>query len=99
MGAAHIFDPRRRAEMRTFHGVFVYNADDIAKRYKVSESKARKMLYEAKMRASEIICDMLDRSKKPNLEAIKERVRRELSKMLAGETGRNPMIVPFITDL
>jgi mRNA degradation ribonuclease J1/J2 len=42
---------------------------------------------------------MLDRSKKPNLEAIKERVRRELSKMLAVETGRNPMIIPFITDL
>ena len=42
---------------------------------------------------------LLDRSKKPNLEAIKERVRRELSKMLASETGRNPMIVPFITDL
>lgn len=49
VGAAHIFNPRRRAEMRTFHGVFVYSADDIAKRYKVSESKARKMLYEAKM--------------------------------------------------
>ena len=42
---------------------------------------------------------MLDRSKKPNLEAMKERVRRELSRMLSSETGRNPMIVPFITDL
>ena len=52
-----------------------------------------------KMRAAEIICDMLDRSKKPNLEAIQERVRRELSRMLMNETGRNPMIIPFITDL
>ena len=51
------------------------------------------------MRASEIICDMLDRKGKPNLEAIKERVRRELSRMLMNETGRNPMIIPFITDL
>ena len=57
------------------------------------------LLYEAKMRAAEIIADMLDRSKKPNLEAMKERVRRELSRMLSSETGRNPMIVPFITDL
>jgi hypothetical protein len=37
-------------------------------------------------------------------EEIKKRVLfdypyRELSKMLSSETGRNPMIIPFITDL
>ena len=77
----------------------VINPPEIITKGFVYVPDSEDLLYEAKMRASEIICDMLDRSKKPNLEAIKERVRRELSKMLAGETGRNPMIVPFITDL
>ena len=77
----------------------VINPPEIITKGFVYVPDSEDLLYEAKMRASEIICDMLDRSKKPNLEAIKERVRRELSKMLAVETGRNPMIIPFITDL
>ena len=78
---------------------YVINPPEIITKGFVYVPDSEDLLYEAKMRAAEIISDMLDRSKKPNLEAIKERVRRELSRMLASETGRNPMIVPFITDL
>ncbi len=77
----------------------VINPPEIITKGFVYVPDSEDLLYEAKARASEIICDMLDYSKKPNLEAIKERVRRELAKMLSQETGRNPMIVPFITDL
>ncbi len=78
---------------------YVINPPEIVTKGFVYVPDSEDLLYEAKMRASEIICDMLDRSKKPNLEAIKERVRRELSRMFTNETGRNPMIIPFITDL
>ncbi len=78
---------------------FVVNPPEIITKGFVYVPDSEDLLYEAKMRAAEIISDMLDRSKKPNLEAMKERVRRELSRMLSSETGRNPMIVPFITDL
>ena len=78
---------------------YVINPPEIVTKGFVYVPDSEDLLYEAKMRAAEIICDMLDRSKKPNLEAIQERVRRELSRMLMNETGRNPMIIPFITDL
>ncbi|MBQ3229138.1 MAG: RNase J family beta-CASP ribonuclease [Clostridia bacterium] len=78
---------------------FIVNPPEIITKGFVYVPDSEDLLYEAKMRAAEIISDMLDRSKKPNLEAMKERVRRELSRMLSSETGRNPMIVPFITDL
>ena len=78
---------------------YVINPPEIITKGFVYVPDAEDLLYEAKNRAAEIICDMLDHSKKPNLEAIKEKVRRELAKMLSVETGRNPMIVPFITDL
>ena len=78
---------------------YVINPPEIVTKGFVYVPDSEDLLYEAKMRAAEIICDMLDRSKKPSLEAIQERVRRELSRMLMNETGRNPMIIPFITDL
>ena len=78
---------------------YVINPPEIITKGFVYVPDSEDLIYEAKMRASEIICDMLDRKGKPNLEAIKERVRRELSRMLMNETGRNPMIIPFITDL
>ena len=78
---------------------YVINPPEIVTKGFVYVPDAEDLLYEARMRAAEIISDMLDRSKKPNLEAIKERVRRELSRLMMSETGRNPMIVPFITDL
>ncbi len=78
---------------------YVINPPEIITKGFVYVPDSEDLLYEAKMRAAEIISDMLERSKKPNLEAMKERVRRELSRMLMNETGRNPMIVPFITDL
>ncbi len=78
---------------------FMVNPPEIITKGFVYVPDSEDLLYEARMRAAEIISDMLDRSKKPNLEAMKERVRRELSRMLSSETGRNPMIVPFITDL
>ena len=78
---------------------YVINPPEIVTKGFVYVPDSEDLLYEAKMRAAEIICDMLDRSKKPNLEAIQERVRRELSRMFTNETGRNPMIIPFITDL
>lgn len=78
---------------------YVVNPPEIVTKGFVYVPDAEDLLYEARMRAAEIISDMLDRSKKPNLEAIKERVRRELSRLMMSETGRNPMIVPFITDL
>ena len=78
---------------------YVINPPEIVTKGFVYVPDSEDLLYEAKMRAAEIICDMLDRSKKPNLEAIQERVRRELARMLMNETGRNPMIIPFITDL
>ncbi len=78
---------------------YVVNPPEIITKGFVYVPDSEDLLYEAKMRSAEIISDMLERSKKPNLEAMKERVRRELSRMLMNETGRNPMIVPFITDL
>ena len=78
---------------------YVINPPEIVTKGFVYVPDSEDLLYEAKMRAAEIICDMLDRSKKPSLEAIQERVRRELSRMFMNETGRNPMIIPFITDL
>ncbi len=77
----------------------VINPPEIITKGFVYVPDSEDLLYEAKSRAAQIISDMLDYGKKPNLEAIKERVRRDLSKMLSQETGRNPMIVPFITDL
>ncbi len=77
----------------------VINPPEIITKGFVYVPDSEDLLYEARKCAAEIICDMLDHSRKPNLEAIKERVRRELAKMLGHETGRNPMIVPFITDL
>jgi ribonuclease J len=78
---------------------YVINPPEIVTKGFVYVPDAEDLLFEARARAAEIISDMLDRSKKPNLEAIKERVRRELSRLMMNETGRNPMIVPFITDL
>ncbi len=37
--------------------------------------------------------------RKADLETVRERVRRAVSKMLVQRTGRNPMVIPFIADL
>lgn len=90
--------------------LIVFASVDLTTRYVISPPEivtkgfvyvpdSEDLLFEAKKRTAEIITDMLGRGKKPNLEAIKECVRRELSKLMTNETGRNPMIVPFITDL
>lgn len=78
---------------------YIVNPPEIITKGFVYVPDAEELLSRAKERAADILSDMLSYGKKPNLEAIKERIRRELAKMLAQETGRNPMIVPFITDL
>ena len=37
--------------------------------------------------------------RKPDIETMKERVRREVAKCLTSRTGRNPMVIPVIIDL
>ncbi|MGM9642868.1 MAG: ribonuclease J [Eubacteriales bacterium] len=78
---------------------YIINPPEIITKGFVYVPDSEELLNRVKVRTSEILSDMLNYGKKPNLEAIKERIRRELAKMLAQETGRNPMIVPFITDL
>jgi len=67
---------------------FVYdpNADDLITR--------------AVYAASEELCDALNVKRgKPVLDNVRERVRRAVLKLLVHETGRNPVVIPFITEI
>jgi ribonuclease J len=79
-------------------GKMMISPPEIITRGFVYAPDAEELLYEAKNLAAEIICDSLA-SRKPSLDTINDKLRRELSKMLSRTTGRNPMVVPFVTDL
>ncbi len=79
-------------------GKMMISPPEIITRGFVYAPDAEELLYEAKNLAAEIICDCLA-SRKPNLDNINDKLRRELSRMLSKTTGRNPMVVPFVTDL
>ncbi|MCQ2427302.1 MAG: ribonuclease J [Clostridia bacterium] len=67
---------------------FVYNPD------------ADGLITEAVWAASEELADALNVKRgKPELENVRERVRRAVLKLLVHKTGRNPMVIPFITEL
>ena len=55
----------------------------------------------AKATAADELADAVGsgRRRRQDLETIRERVRRAVLKLLIGKTGRNPIVIPFITDL
>ena len=61
---------------------------------------SEELIYDAKAVAAEVLSDSLEyRRGKPDLETIKEKVRREVAKFLTSKTGRNPIVIPIISDL
>ena len=52
----------------------------------------------AEIAATEI-SDALNSRKKADIETLRERVRRSVLRYLTQQTGRNPMVIPFIADL
>ena len=58
------------------------------------------LIYDAKIVAADVLSDSLEyRRGKPDLETIKEKMRREVAKLLSSRTGRNPIVIPMISDL
>ncbi len=58
------------------------------------------LIYDAKIVAADVLSDSLEyRRGKPDLETIKEKMRREVAKLLSSRTGRNPIVIPMISVL
>ncbi|MCQ2354738.1 MAG: ribonuclease J [Clostridia bacterium] len=60
------------------------------------------LIYEAKLAAAEELTNSIERRSKYSnidMESLKERVRREVLKVLVSRTGRNPIVIPLITEL
>ncbi|MBR5060495.1 MAG: hypothetical protein IKX06_06970, partial [Clostridia bacterium] len=53
--------------------------------------------------AAEALAELEDalniRRGRPDPEHVRERVRRAVLKVLVARTGKNPVVIPFITDL
>ena len=62
---------------------------------------AEELINLAKATAADELADAVGsgRRRRQDLETIRERVRRAVLKLLIGKTGRNPIVIPFITDL
>jgi ribonuclease J len=61
---------------------------------------SEELIYDAKIAAADVLADSLEYKRgKPDLETIKEKVRREVAKLLTSRTGRNPIVIPIISDL
>ena len=73
-------------------------APEIISRGFVYVPESEDLLYDARKAAAEEIQNGLSQ-RKPDIETIKERVRREVAKCLSSRTGRNPMVIPVIIDL
>ena len=71
---------------------------EIVSRGFVYVPESEELLYEAKKAAAEEIQNGLSQ-RKPDIETMKERVRREVAKCLSSRTGRDPMVIPVIIDL
>ena len=60
------------------------------------------LIYDAKNAAADELAAAVEprgRYGKTDIETVKERVRREVSKVLNARTGRNPIVIPLITEL
>lgn len=60
------------------------------------------LIYDAKLAAADELAAAVEprgRYGKADIETVKERVRREVSKVLNARTGRNPIVIPLITEL
>ncbi len=61
---------------------------------------SEELIYDAKIAAADVLADSLEYKRgKPDLETIKEKVRREVAKLLSSRTGRNPIVIPMISAL
>lgn len=76
----------------------ILTAPEIISRGFVYVPEPEDLLYDARKAAAEEIQSGLSQ-RKPDIETIKERVRREVAKCLSSRTGRNPMVIPVIIDL
>ena len=76
----------------------ILTAPEIISRGFVYVPESEDLLYDARKAAAEEIQSGLSQ-RKPDIETIKERVRREVAKCLSSRTGRNPMVIPVIIDL
>ena len=76
----------------------ILTAPEIISRGFVYVPESEDLLYDARKAAAEEIQNGLSQ-RKPDIETIKERVRREVAKCLSSRTGRNPMVIPVIIDL
>lgn len=73
-------------------------APEIVSRGFVYVPESEELLSEARMAAATEIQNGLSQ-RKPDIETMKERVRREVGKCLSSKTGRDPMVIPVIIDL
>lgn len=73
-------------------------APEIVSRGFVYVPESEELLSEARMAAAAEIQNGLSQ-RKPDIETMKERVRREVGKCLSSKTGRDPMVIPVIIDL
>lgn len=73
-------------------------APEIVSRGFVYVPESEELLSEARMAAAAEIQNGLSQ-RKPDIETMKERVRREVGKCLSSKTGRDPMVIPAIIDL
>ena len=61
---------------------------------------AEELINETKNTAADELADAIQGyGKRPALETVRERVRRAVLRLLIAKTGRNPMVIPLITDL
>jgi len=77
----------------------IINPPEIVSKGFVYVPDSEELLNEAKNAAADELYDAIMEKRRPNLDTIKERVGSAVLKVLSKQTGRKPMVIPFITDL
>ena len=77
----------------------VINPPEIISKGFVYVPDSEDLIFEARKVAAEELNNAVTSRHRPDLESIKDRVGRAVAKVLAEQTGRKPMVIPFITDL
>ena len=79
----------------------VLTPPDIISKGFVYMPDSEELIYEAKLAAARELTETVEHNtrKKPDIETVKERVRREVAKVLSSQTGRNPIVIPIISEL
>ena len=77
----------------------VLNPPEVISKGFVYAPESESLIKDVQQTASDELNDALSARRKPDLDTIRERIRRTVSKKMLQQTGRNPMIIPIIADL